>query len=212
MANTTKTESKQCKLRNKEVRVLLEAVGEIGNLNALGWVTRKCFGKELIGKKRPPFSEEHKKNISNSRKGRFIGKDNPNYGNHKLAGDNNPAKRIDVRKKISIGVKRSFENPERRLANRIARLNKVMPNFNKNACRIIDEYGNEYGYRFQHALNGGEIRVIGYSLDGYDKKKNVVIEYYENAHKKRWRRDLIRKRRIVKHLGCKFIELKEWEL
>ena len=53
------------------------------------------------------FSEEHKTNISNSqigrevteetrkkisdsRIGRFTGKDNPNYGNHKLAGNKNP--------------------------------------------------------------------------------------------------------------------------
>lgn len=37
-----------------------------------------------------PLSEETKEKISKSRIGRFIGKDNPNYGNHKLAGKNNP--------------------------------------------------------------------------------------------------------------------------
>ena len=35
-------------------------------------------------------SEETKHKISQSRIGRFTGKDNPNYGNHKIAGQNNP--------------------------------------------------------------------------------------------------------------------------
>ena len=36
------------------------------------------------------MSEETKQKISESHVGRFIGKDNPNYGNHKIAGENNP--------------------------------------------------------------------------------------------------------------------------
>jgi len=95
---------------------------------------------------------------------------------------------------------------------REARLKRVTPNFNSNACRIIDNYGKRYGYKFQHAENGGEIRVVGYSLDGYDKKKNVVIEYYENRHRKQWRKDLVRQRRIMKALNCRFVIIKEWEI
>lgn len=91
-------------------------------------------------------------------------------------------------------------------------LNRVYPRYNPNACKIIDDYGKKYGYMFQHALNGGEFRVTGYAVDGYDAKKNVVIEYYENHHKKQWRKDLIRQRRIMKHLKCKFIVIKEWKL
>ena len=92
------------------------------------------------------------------------------------------------------------------------KLGRVTPAFNPVACKIIDKYGKKHGYKFQHALNGGEFRVIGYSVDGYDKKKNVVIEYYEKRHLKTRSRDAYRKRNIIKHLGCKFIELKEWEL
>lgn len=36
------------------------------------------------------MSEETKRKISESHIGRFTGKDNPNYGNHKIAGENNP--------------------------------------------------------------------------------------------------------------------------
>jgi hypothetical protein len=91
-------------------------------------------------------------------------------------------------------------------------LGKICPSFNPVACQKIDEYGKQYGYNFQHALNGGEVRIIGYSLDGYDKKKNVVIEYYEKRHHNKpneIEHDIQRKNRIIKHLKCKFIEILE---
>ena len=34
----------------------------------------------------------------------------------------------------------------------------------------------------QYEFNGGEIVVSGYSLDGYDKEKNIVFEYDEPKH------------------------------
>ena len=104
--------------------------------------------------------------------------------------------------------------PEVRQRLREIRLGKVTPCFNPIACQKIDEYGNQHGYKFQHALNGGEVKIVGYSVDGYDKDKNAVIEYYEKWHTahKCAKRDAQRKTEIVNHLGCTFIELKEWEL
>lgn len=92
--------------------------------------------------------------------------------------------------------------------------NQIKPAFNKNACNIIEHYGEKHNYNFQHAMNGGEfyIKELGYWVDGYDKDKNVVIEYYENRHKKTIEKDEKRKLEIVDYLGCKFIELKQWEL
>ena len=43
-----------------------------------------------LGKAGYKSSEETKRKISRSRIGKYYGKDNPNYGNHKLAGENNP--------------------------------------------------------------------------------------------------------------------------
>lgn len=122
------------------------------------------------------------------------------------------------RKKISeyrIGKKASAETKGKmRLAHlkRIEEINGyVYPNYNPEACKIIDEYGKKHGYNFQHAENGGEyhIKELGYFVDGYDKEKNVVIEYYEPFHKKQVERDERRKQEIIDHLGCKFIEIKE---
>ena len=149
-----------------------------------------------------PHSKEHRKKtsltlknhlVSNETKKRMsinhadvVGKHNPMYGRHHSE---------ETKKKIRESI-----------------TGKIIPGFNPVACQIIDEYGKKYGYNFQHALNGGEFKVVGYSVDGYDKKNNIVIEYYENRHRRNWRKDLVRQRRIMKHLNCKFIILKEWEI
>lgn len=86
-------------------------------------------------------------------------------------------------------------------------------NYNEKACKIINEYAKKHDYNFQSALNGGEycINELGYFLDGYDKEKNVVIEYYEKWHNKQIEKDNIRMNRIINKLKCKFIILKETE-
>jgi len=95
------------------------------------------------------------------------------------------------------------------------------PNFNKQACEIIEEYGKINGYNFQHALNGGEfyIKELGYWVDGYDINKNVVIEYYEKHHlTPKWKeKDKKRMENIIETLKCKFIiiyfdkQIKIWD-
>ena len=88
----------------------------------------------------------------------------------------------------------------------IERKGPARPNYNPTACRLIEEYGKQHGYNFQHAENGGEyhIKELGYWVDGYDKEKNVVIEVYEPAHKFTIERDKQRQDEIEKHLSCKF--------
>jgi len=89
--------------------------------------------------------------------------------------------------------------------------NQIFPSYNSNACEIIEKYGKENGYNFQHAMNGGEfyIKKLGYWVDGYDKNKNVVIEYLEKEHKYKIDKDFRRKSEIINFLKCKFIEIKE---
>ena len=95
----------------------------------------------------------------------------------------------------------------------VKRLNRqgMIPSYNESSISIIEEYGKEHGYNFQHAKNGGEVEVLGYFLDGYDKEKNVVIEYMEKHHSRptKAKKDKIRKQIIVNHLNCKWIEI--WE-
>jgi len=124
----------------------------------------------------------------------------------------------------NYGVEYPLQIPEVRKSLRLSAIsrieqnklngNQLNPNYNPEACKIIDEYGKKHGYNFQHAENGGEhhIKELGYFVDGYDKEKNVAIEYYEKAHKNQKERDKKRKQEIIDKLDCEFIELKEWEL
>ena len=90
---------------------------------------------------------------------------------------------------------------------RVNRLNQIKKlgvgkMYNPKACKFIDDFGKRNGYNFQHALNGGEISVAGYSLDGYDKCKNVVFEYDEVAHHQlnKKQKDLIRQQNIINRI------------
>jgi len=107
--------------------------------------------------------------------------------------------------------------PELRKRSRIRVLKttpETYPNYNPEACKLIDEYGKENNYNFQHAENGGEFHVsgLGYWVDGYDKEKNVVIEIDESFHFDNdgnlKERDIIRQKEIIKHLKCEFIRLR----
>jgi len=91
---------------------------------------------------------------------------------------------------------------------------KCYPNYNHEGCKLIDEYGKEHDYNFQHAENGGEyhIKELGYWVDAYDKIRNTVLEIDEPVHYDKngnlKKRDLERQKEITDFLGCKFIRLK----
>jgi hypothetical protein len=134
----------------------------------------------------------------------------------------------ETRDKMSISAKKRLEeynywlgkkhreeskNKMRIVASRRINNNNWHPSYNITACNIIEKYGNENGYKFQHAMNGGEYFIgnLGFWLDGYDKEKNIGIEYYENAHKYTINEDYNRIKKIEEELNCKIIILKEWE-
>ena len=90
---------------------------------------------------------------------------------------------------------------------------QLKPNYNPDACKIIEEYGRKHGYNFQHAENGGEFYVggLGFWVDGYDVKQNVVIEYDESYHYQNGKlreKDVQRQKEIQECLECKFIRLR----
>ena len=125
------------------------------------------------------------------------------------AGKNSGIKRIPYKRTAETKIK-----------NRIAMINtlsknyfnggQAFPNFNPDACEIIEQYGKKNGYNFQHAMNGGEyyIKELGYWVDGYDTENNVVLECYEKHHFRDGKiqdKDINRQEEIINHLNCKFI-------
>jgi hypothetical protein len=75
--------------------------------------------------------------------------------------------------------------------------------YNKHAIQYIEAYGKEHGYNFQHAENGGEVRILNYYVDGYDAENKVIFEYNESYHNRRdiKLKDERRLRRIASEVG-----------
>ena len=74
---------------------------------------------------------------------------------------------------------------------------------------------NTNDWNLQHALNGGEILICGYSLDGYDKNRNIVFEYDENRNNhfdsngNLKLKDIKRMNTVIKSLQCRFLRYNE---
>lgn len=154
------------------------------------------------------------------------GKDNGNYGSSyyeawvkkygKIKADemNNALGELKAKGgKSQKGVPKSFVA---RKNMSIAAKKRIMDqgtyiSYNPNSIPIIEKYGKENGYKFQHAENGGEylVREVYYWVDGYDHENNVVVEYDEKYHEMQTEKDKIRQRHIMDVLGCKFIRIKE---
>lgn len=97
--------------------------------------------------------------------------------------------------------------------NLISKRGICKPNYNKQSINFIEMYGNENGYSFQHAENGGEfyIKKLGYFVDAYDPINNVVMEIDERHHFKNNQlkeNDIKRMYEIINELNCKFIRVK----
>lgn len=98
------------------------------------------------------------------------------------------------------------------MKNKLGEFDGFVPNYNPDACRLIEEYGEKHGYNFQHAENGGEVFVAGYWVDGYDEEANVAIEVDEPHHYNRngdlREQDRQKERKVKNELDCKFIRLR----
>lgn len=192
--------------------------------------TRECpeCGKEIRYKTKRNYADAARKNTM-CKSCCHIGSRNGNYGNFKSKKRTCPT----CDKKLKYKNRRARQDAERggrlckscsktnpsketrrkRRLSMLARIEKlhgrVYPNYNPEACKIIDEYGAKHGYNFQHAENGGEyfVEELGYFVDGYDKEKNAVVEVYEPWHSWREKRDSRRKEEIINQLKCEFAEI-----
>jgi hypothetical protein len=83
--------------------------------------------------------------------------------------------------------------------NQIKSLGNTKRMYNPKACEFIDKLNKERGWNLQHALNGGEVMISGYSVDGYDKDRNIIFEYDEpNHHYHSYKqKDLVRQQRLI---------------
>jgi len=169
-------------------------------------------------------SFETRLKMSKSQKKRFLKKDECKKLSEAQKGEKNhnygKKRSEETRRKISEAEKGKTLTQETKRKMRIAAIKRierkhgqVHPNYNPEACRLIEEYNEKHGYNFQHAENGGEfhIKELGYWVDGYDAAKNVVIEVDESHHYKDDKlkeKDIQRQQEIEEHLDCEFIRIR----
>ena len=157
--------------------------------------TKTIVSKKLMGKNNPMYGKK--------------GKLNPFYGKtHTLQ------TKLNLKEKCNSNQGKTFTD-EHKLKIRMSHIKRLKNmgvyykgNFNVNGCKYFDELNKQNNWNLQHALNGGEVDVIGYWLDAYDKNKNIVVEYDESRHYDKFgnlkQNDIKRMNRIINHLGCKF--------
>ena len=155
------------------------------------------------------------------------GKDHWNYGNNmsnesvekmrkSLTGKRLAKEHVEKISKSNRGKKRSASFRESQRQNAITAMEKrgmLFRGYNKDACGYFENLNKERGWNLQHAENGGEIEIIGYFPDAYDKDRNIVVEYDEphhyNADGILREKDIIRMNEIIQKTGCTFYRYNE---
>ena len=181
--------------------------------------TKKILSEQKQGKKNPEQSK------------RMLGENNPSKRvdvrrklSENTTGKNNPMygkkRTYEEKRKLSEankGVKRSEETRKNMRLSAIKRIEKakfnggqLIPGYNPEACKIIDEYGEKHGYNFQHAENGGEVCIGGYFPDGLDAERETIIEIDEKQHFNvdgTYIKKDIKRQKYLENLGYKMIRL-----
>jgi hypothetical protein len=143
-----------------------------------------------------------------------------NHPLHGVKGERHPnfGKRRSekTKQKLSIlhkGKEKSEAHKEKLRIAAVERVEKLgrKRGFNLKACSFMDDFGVKHGYSFRHAINGGEIVISGYCLDGFDATKKVVFEYDESHHEtqKQKLKDITRTKRLINNFGLEIIRYSE---
>jgi hypothetical protein len=117
--------------------------------------------------------------------------------------------------RLCLSCSISKKNRLRHQRDRIKYGKVSVPCFNRKSCVYFDDLNKQNNWNLQHALNGGEynIKELGYWLDGYDKEKNIVVEYDEKYHYTKIgelkKRDIDRMNEICYYLKCQFYRYNE---
>ena len=132
-----------------------------------------------------PFSEEWKKNISESHK------------------------------KSEVWIKSmntdSYKQKHREKMLRLIKERKTKVCVNYLACDFFNLLNKKLNWNGFHGKNKKEYQLNYYFLDYYDMENNIVIEWDEKYHnkKKQKEKDIIRQKYIINNLQCGFYRIDE---
>lgn len=195
-----------------------------------GRICKKCASFKFNARRGVKLTESTKKKLSLKKIGKKLSEQTKNKLKNRMLGEKNPfygkkhtIESIEKNRKNNIGKshnKLTELQKEKLREYRLKWLESIGGRnpkngkfFNRKACQYIDNINKTYGWNCQHALNGGEVIITGYSIDGYDKDKNIAIEYDESRHyDKRGNlkeKDIIRMNRIYEKIHCEFYRYNE---
>ena len=106
---------------------------------------------------------------------------------------NHPSKRPEVRKKLRIKMINYIKNTR----------GAIRPNIGKNEKQLLDEFELSNCLKVKR-----NYFVVGYFVDGYILKLNLVIEIDEKPKNKE--KDIRREKEIKKELNCSFLRIKDY--
>ncbi len=147
------------------------------------------------------FSKKHRRKIGLANKGKkpFLGKKHSEITKRKLS-------IIHKEKKHSKKSLQIMRESQIKYMKEVKNIN--VPSIGRNEKQILDNIEKENNIKLLRQYS-----VIGYFLDGYDEKNNVVYEINEIHHfdfnKTYTNRHIERKNNIIKHLKCIWIDIKD---
>lgn len=175
---------------------------------------------KLTGKNNPMYGKKLSNEAKEKIRIKLLGENNPFYG--KKHSEESLRKNIEKntgKNSFWYGKHHSEFSKEKLRISKLKWIESIggmgpnSKNFNPTACKYLDTLNEQKRWNLQHALNGGETQICGYCLDGYDKEKNIVVEYDEphhyNGFGKLKMKDVDRMKIIKDNLKCEFWRFNE---
>jgi hypothetical protein len=186
---------------------------------------RKKIGSAVAERHRitphPMLGKKHSEETINLLKDLSSGKNNAMYGKNHTMETRMKISETRKRKKIP-GPKISEEAKQKLRIKRIQEISKdkynghqIIPSYNKKSCKFFEKMETLLGWNGFFATKNREYHVkeLGYFLDYYEPKKNIVLEWDENHHFNPdgtlKEEDVVRQKEIQTLLGCKFYRIRE---
>ncbi len=109
------------------------------------------------------------------------------------------------RKNLSIGIKNAWKNPEikKKYYDALSKTKYLKVRADRGQIELLEKW-NKLGFNFEPNYQIHTDRDLFY-IDGYDKERNVVLEYDGKYHNRKQQRekDLVRQQRIIELLKPK---------
>lgn len=210
---------------------IYKCIGDKNAADKYGYLCKSCAGRIKNGMSGKQHTKASRRRMSKNNfwKGKHITEDVKQKIRAKLSGSNNPfygrkhplwltrqiveSNHKKKRPPVSEETRHKLREARLRWLDKCGYVGRNGKSYNPNGCTYLDVLSRQNKWNLQHALNGGEVRIFGYVVDGYDEHQNIVVEYDEPHHYDVYgqlrKDDVTRMNRIIKNIGCQFYRYNE---